>query len=54
MKKDWLENKLDELIAKAKRTGYFQNVIDDALHFEANDGYAWDVALAIALEYWAQ
>jgi hypothetical protein len=48
---DWEETKTDQLLAQAKKTGYFLDVIRDAKYFEA-DGYRWDVALAKALEYW--
>lgn len=48
---DWVEKKTAELLAKAKRSGFFRDVIDDAKQFE-QDGYVWDVALEIACRYW--
>ena len=51
IEKDWVEIKVDEQIRRAKRTGFFMDVIDDARHFQA-DGYAWDCALELSLRYW--
>lgn len=48
---DWIERQTAKLLAKAKRSGYFREVIQDAKHFESQ-GYVWDVALAIACGYW--
>ena len=50
---DWIEQKTAELLRIAKRSGYFAEVIADAKHFQS-EGYVWDVALAIACEYWAR
>jgi hypothetical protein len=49
--KDWIELKTENLLAAAKRSGFFSDVIADAKHFEA-DGYCWDVALAMSCDYW--
>lgn len=51
MTADFIETKTAELLARAKRSGFFADVIRDAEFFEA-DGYAWDVALAISCNYW--
>jgi hypothetical protein len=48
---DWIETQTAILLQRAKRSGYFANVIADANHFES-EGYVWDVALAIACNYW--
>lgn len=48
---DWVEKKTAKLLAKAKRSGFFRDVINDAQHFE-REGYVWDVALEIACRYW--
>lgn len=48
---DWIETTTAELLRAAKRSGYFADVIRDAKHFSA-EGYAWDVALSIACNYW--
>ncbi len=49
---DWIEKKTAELLASAKRSGYFSDVIDDAKWLADSEGYAWDVALAISCKYW--
>jgi hypothetical protein len=48
---DWIEAQTAKLLATAKRSGYFREVIQDAKHFESQ-GYVWDVALAMACGYW--
>ena len=48
---DYLETKVADLLAAAKRSGYFGEVIADAKHFQA-EGYVWDVALDISCGYW--
>lgn len=48
---DYIETKTADLLAAAKRSGYFNEVIKDAEWFAA-DGYAWDVALDLACGYW--
>ena len=50
---DWTEQKTASRLRQAKRTGYFLNVIEDAKEIQS-DGFAWDVALAKSLEYWAR
>lgn len=47
----WVERKSAELIAKIKRSQYAASCFADARMFMA-DGYASDVALAIAWNYW--
>ena len=49
---DWIERKTAELIAQAKRSRYFHEIITDAQYFERHDGFVWDVCLAIACRYW--
>ena len=49
----FIERKTAALLAAAKRSGFFGDVIDDAKRLES-EGYAWDVALAIACEYWCR
>ena len=53
IKIDWVEAKTAELLAAAKRSGFFKDAIADAKHFES-EGYAWDVALAISCEFWCR
>lgn len=48
---DWIETKTAALLAAAKRSGFFDCVIADARAFAAQ-GFAWDVALAMACTYW--
>jgi len=48
---DWIETKTTQLLAAAKRSGFFNDVINDAKEWKA-EGYAWDVALAKSSEYW--
>lgn len=50
---DWEEKKTAELLVKARRTGFFEQAIKDARWFQEQDGYRWDVALALSLKYWA-
>jgi len=49
---DWIERKTAELLARAKRSQFFRDIIQDARYFESHDGYAWDVCLSIACRYW--
>jgi len=49
---DFVERKTAELLARAKRSGFFADAIADAEHFHA-EGYVWDVALALSVNYWA-
>jgi hypothetical protein len=51
MTPDWIEKKTAELLASAKRSGFFKDAIRDAKFF-AEQGYAWDVALAMSCKYW--
>lgn len=52
MDADWIETKTAELLARAKRSQFFADVIADALHIEKRDALVWDVALAISVNYW--
>lgn len=47
----WEERTMARMLAAAKRSGFFAQVIDDAKAFEA-DGYCWVVALKLACNYW--
>lgn len=51
MTPDWIETKTAQLLAAARRSGFFASVIADAKHFAA-EGFAWDVALAMSCRYW--
>ncbi len=51
-KTDWVEAKTAELIAQIKRSKYAKDCFADAKFFAERDGYAMDVALAIAWSYW--
>lgn len=51
MNADWIETKTAQLLAAAKRSGFFADVITEAKWFE-KQGYAWDVALAMSCKYW--
>ncbi len=51
---DWIERKTSELVRAAKRTGCFADCIDEAHQLRDEHGYAWVVALAKSLEYWAR
>ena len=48
---DFIEQRTAELLASAKRSGFFREAIADAKHF-AEQGYVWDVALAMSCKYW--
>ena len=48
---DWIETKTAQLLAAGRRSGYFTDMIDDAQRFE-EEGYVWDVALAMSAAYW--
>ena len=47
----WVERKAAELIGKIKRSEYAANCFSDVRMFLA-EGYAADVALALAWNYW--
>jgi len=49
---DWIETKTAQLLAAGKRSGFFADMIADAMEFE-REGYVWDVALAKSAAYWA-
>ena len=51
---DQIEIITTELLTKAKRSGYFAECIADAEWLQESEGYVWDVALAIAVKYWAR
>jgi len=48
---DWIEAKTTELLARAKRSRWFEGIISDAKWFAA-EGYEWDVALSMSMKYW--
>jgi hypothetical protein len=48
---DFEERITAKLLERAKRSGYFLDVISDAKEFQ-KDGFRWDVSLAKACEYW--
>ena len=50
---DWIENKTAELLATAKRSGFFSDIIADAKEIQ-DEGFAWDVALAESCRYWCR
>lgn len=52
IKKDWVERKTDKLLARAKKTGFFGDVITDAKWIQKTDGVVWDVALVLSLRFW--
>ena len=52
IEKDWIERKTDELLTRARSTGFFSDVIKDARWIRETDAVVWDVALAISLKYW--
>ena len=51
IKRDWIEQKTEQLLTIARQSGFFGDVIRDARDFE-QDGYVWDVALIMSLHYW--
>lgn len=48
---DWVEQKTAELIAKIKQSQWAADCFRDARFF-AREGYAMDVALAMAWKHW--
>jgi len=50
-KNNFIAIRTEQLLARAKRSGYFSEVISDATIF-FDEGYVWDVALAMACKYW--
>ena len=51
MTPDWIETRTAQMLAAAKSLGFLVDVVRDAKHF-ASQGYMWDVALAMACDYW--
>ena len=49
---DWIETQTAALLARAKRSPYYRNVVADAQAIHDRDAVVWDVALAIAVRYW--
>ena len=49
---DWIEANTAAMLARAKRSQFFSNVIADAKAIQATDSVAWDVALSISVRYW--
>jgi hypothetical protein len=52
IKPDFIERRTAELLKRAKKSGYFMDALQDARRLES-DGYVWDVALSISVNYWA-
>ena len=50
---DWIEQKTAQLLRSARASGFFDDCIDDAKHFQ-EQGYQWDVALAMSCEFWCR
>ncbi len=51
IERDWEEVKTAQLLAAAKRSGFFADAIEDAKYFKMQ-GFTWDVSLAKACKYW--
>lgn len=51
MQPDWLETKAAALIAAARKSKFRREIFADADQF-IRQGYAKDVALAMAIDYW--
>jgi len=52
IQRDWIEQKTDRLIRRAKRSQFAKNIFRDAHDFHRIDGYVMDVALMLSLKYW--
>jgi hypothetical protein len=48
---DFIETRTAQLLIAANRSGFFRECIAEANEF-AEEGYAWDVALAMSCKYW--
>jgi len=51
---DWIEKRVDEMLKALRRSGYFTQGIEEARYQHRQHGYAWDVALKIACDYWCR
>jgi hypothetical protein len=51
---EWLEKKVDAMLADLRRSGFWQSGIDEARHLQRTYGYVWDVALKISCDYWCK
>jgi len=49
---DFIECKTGELLARAKRSPYFTDIIADAEDLERRFALVWDICLAISVSYW--
>lgn len=50
----YLEDLVAGLLAKLKRSGFWDSGIAEAQYLHCHKGYAWDVALSISCEYWCR
>ena len=48
----WSEKKCASLIAAARRSQFGRDMLEDAMRFHKEDGYAMDVALKMSANYW--
>ena len=48
----WIEQKVAEMLKALRRSGFFDQGINDARHFQSQYGYTWDVALKMSCNYW--
>jgi hypothetical protein len=51
---EWLEKKVDEMLADLRRSEFWDSGIDEARHLQRTYGYVWDVALKISCDYWCK
>jgi hypothetical protein len=51
---EWIENKVAAMLADLRRSGFWDNGIDEARHLQRTYGYVWDVALKISCDYWCK
>lgn len=49
---DWIERKTAQMLNAAKRSQFFESIIEDAKWYQSEYGYAWDVALRKSCGYW--
>ena len=51
---EWIEKRVEQLLKDLRRSGFWDAGIAEAQHLQRTYGYQWDVALAIACEYWCR
>lgn len=51
---NYLEDRVSQLLASLKRSGFWESGIAEAQYLHREKGYVWDVALAISCEYWCR